>query len=157
MHTAELVDLLKEKRLKIATAESCTGGLIAERITSVPGASAVFDCGIIAYSNEMKKCLLGVKTETLMEFGAVSEQTASEMATGVRRISGADIAVSVTGIAGPDGGSPDKPVGTVCIAVSILHRTLSKRFLFNGDRESVREQTAHSALEMVARIAKNSE
>jgi PncC family amidohydrolase len=113
-----LVKLLTDKKQKIATAESCTGGMIAQMITSVAGASAVFDCGIVSYSNEIKNSVLGVKAETLEKYGAVSEQTASEMAQGVKKISGADFAVSVTGIAGPGGGSKEKPVGTVYMGIA---------------------------------------
>ncbi|PKM62332.1 MAG: damage-inducible protein CinA [Firmicutes bacterium HGW-Firmicutes-21] len=154
MITDELVELLIEKRLKIATAESCTGGLIAEMITSVAGASAVFGCGIIAYSNDIKKSVLGVKAETLDGFGAVSEQTAAEMAAGARIISGSDLAVSVTGIAGPGGGSDQKPVGTVCIGVSTAFGIDTKRFLFKGDRRSVRLQSAEAAIKMVIDVLK---
>lgn len=151
----ELIELLIKKNMKIATAESCTGGLIAQIITSVSGASAVFDCGIISYSNEIKKSVLGVKAETLENYGAVSEQTAEEMAQGVLRLSGADIAVSVTGIAGPGGGSEEKPVGTVCIGFSVSMETTAKTFHFNGDRESVRTQTVHTAINMIVNTLKN--
>ena len=155
MTVEELVALLKDKGMKIATAESCTGGLIAQMITAVSGASAVFDCGIIAYSNEIKKSVLGVKAQTLERYGAVSEQIAAEMAQGARIISGADIAVSVTGIAGPNGGTAEKPVGTVFIGVSAAFGIGAKRFLFTGDRTEVRKQTAEAALETVAEVLKN--
>lgn len=112
-----LVEKLKEKKLTIATAESCTGGLVSKRITEIPGASAVFGCGVCAYANEIKKKVLGVSHETLEKYGAVSEQTALEMAKGVRRLSGADIGISTTGIAGPDGGTDKKPVGLVYVGV----------------------------------------
>ena len=112
-----LVAALKEKALKAAVAESCTGGGVSHAITDIPGSSAVFECGLCTYSNVMKQKLLGVSKETLNKFGAVSEQTAQEMAHGVRRVSGADIGIGVTGIAGPDGGTDEKPVGLVYIAV----------------------------------------
>ena len=114
----KVVKLLREKNLVMSCAESCTGGLIAKRITDVSGSSAVFNCGIVSYSNEIKEKVLNVKSETLMEFGAVSEQTVREMVKGVLTISGADIAVSVSGIAGPNSDNTDKPVGLIYLAVS---------------------------------------
>ncbi|MBE6898542.1 MAG: competence/damage-inducible protein A, partial [Ruminococcaceae bacterium] len=111
------VTRLKEKGLHVATAESCTGGYVSKRITEVDGASSVFDCGVCSYSNDIKEKVLGVSHDTLVAYGAVSEQTAREMAAGVRRLSGAEIGVSTTGIAGPGGGSPEKPVGLVYVAV----------------------------------------
>ena len=139
---------LIEKGLKIATAESCTGGMIAAMITAVPGASACFDAGVVTYSNGQKMKLLGVKKTTLAKFGAVSGETALEMCCGVRELSGADIGISVTGIAGPDGGSEEKPVGTVWIGVSSGDTHIANRFLFEGDRNEVRVQTAIKALEL---------
>ncbi len=111
------VTRLKEKGLKAATAESCTGGYISKRITEVDGASSVFDCGVCSYANEIKEKVLGVQHETLLQYGAVSEQTAREMAAGIRKLSGADIGISTTGIAGPGGGTAEKPVGLVYVAV----------------------------------------
>ena len=150
---ARLVKALLENGIKIATAESCTGGMIASRITSVAGASGCFDCGVVTYSNEQKQRLLGVKEETLFQFGAVSEETALQMCEGVRLLANADIGISVTGIAGPDGGTADKPVGTVWIGVSCekVHRAF--RFLFSGDRNQVRLQTTIAALEIARRAA----
>lgn len=139
---------LLEKDLKIATAESCTGGLIAGSITSVSGSSACFDCGVVTYSNEQKQKLLGVKNESLETYGAVSFEVAREMAEGVRRISGADIGVSVTGIAGPTGGTPEKPVGTVWIGIASKMSSDAFKFLFDGDRDEVRRQTVDKALEI---------
>ncbi len=112
-----VVELLKEKNMTIATAESCTAGYIPKRITDIPGASSVFGYGAITYSNEVKQKVLGVKAETLEKYGAVSEQTAREMARGIRRVSGADIGISVTGIAGPGSDGTDKPVGLCYIAL----------------------------------------
>lgn len=145
----ELVKLLSEKNKKIATAESCTGGMIAQMITSVAGSSAVFDCGVVAYANQIKMTILGVHAQTLEQYGAVSEQTAFEMAQGVQKLSGADYAVSVTGIAGPGGGSAEKPVGTVYVGV--VHPQGSEVFLFHfsGNRDEIRRQTAQAALEKV--------
>ena len=112
----KVVAKLSENKLVLACAESCTGGLIAKRITDVSGSSAVFNCGIVSYSNEIKEKVLGVKKETLNRYGAVSEQTVREMVKGVLRVSGADIAVSVSGIAGPNSDNTEKPVGLIYLA-----------------------------------------
>lgn len=125
----------------ICTAESCTGGLIAKTITDSPGSSAIFSEGYVTYSNEAKIKLLGVSRETLEAFGDVSEETAKEMAEGAVKASGADIGVSVTGIAGPDGGTPEKPVGLVFIAVCYEGKTEVQRLTLNGDRDKVRYLT----------------
>ncbi|MBR5614329.1 MAG: CinA family protein [Clostridia bacterium] len=146
-----LCEALLEKNMKIATAESCTGGMIAAKITAVPGASGCFDCGVVTYSNEQKQKLLGVNAKTLEKFGAVSKETALEMCKGAKIISGADVAVSVTGIAGPGGGTPEKPVGTVWIGVCGKNVHQAFRFLFKGDRNRVRQQTAMIAIEMARR------
>lgn len=134
----------------LVTAESCTGGLIAEWLTRVPGSSVWFDCALVAYSNAAKQQLLGVNQATLDQYGAVSEETASEMAIGALKNSDADISVAVTGIAGPDGGSKTKPVGTVCLAWAdrngLVH---SARVRLSGDRQSIRRQSAALALEGV--------
>lgn len=148
---------LKQRGLKVAIAESCTGGLIAERLTRVPGSSEVFGCGVVSYSNETKQKLLGVSAQTLAQYGAVSAQTAREMAQGVRRVSGADIGISVTGIAGPDGGTPEKPVGLVYIGVnSEWHREAKGLHLSRGhkdERELNRWLAASHALSMLLRTA----
>ena len=144
-----IVELLIEKHLKLATAESCTGGLIAQKITSVPGASECFDCGVVTYSNEQKHKLLGVSNETLEQHGAVSEQTALEMCKGVKALANADFGISVTGIAGPGGGTDQKPVGTVWIGICGENAHKAEKFVFDGDRNQVRESTASTALEMV--------
>ncbi len=144
-----VVELLIKNRLKLATAESCTGGLIAQKITSVAGASECFDCGVVTYSNGQKQKLLGVLAETLEKFGAVSQQTALEMCKGVKALSGADFGISVTGIAGPGGGTSEKPVGTVWIGICGENLHKAERFLFSGDRQQVRESTAEMALKMV--------
>jgi nicotinamide-nucleotide amidase len=123
----ELVTLLKEKNLTISCAESCTGGLVAKSITDVSGCSSVFWGGVVSYDNSVKMGLLGVREDTLKAFGAVSEQTATEMALGVSRACKTAIGISTTGIAGPDGGSPEKPVGTVYIGVCIEGEACAKR------------------------------
>ena len=144
-----VVELLIKHGMKLATAESCTGGLIAQKITSVAGASECFDCGVVTYSNVQKQKLLGVSTETLEKFGAVSEKTVLEMSKGVKTLSGADFGISVTGIAGPGGGTPEKPVGTVWIGICGENLHKAEKFLFKGDRQQVRETTAQTALKMV--------
>jgi nicotinamide-nucleotide amidase len=144
---AELGRALEARGWKVATAESCTGGLIAAAITGVSGSSGWFDRGFVTYSNEAKVDMLGVRAATLAAHGAVSEAAAREMATGALAQSGADLAVAVTGVAGPLGGTPQKPVGMVCVAWAtreggvdaVTHR-------FEGDRAAVREATVVAAL-----------
>lgn len=135
-----VVDALLNKSLKIATAESCTGGMISSLITDVSGSSSVFDFGVCTYANHIKHRILGVKEETLNTYGAVSEKTAMEMARGARLLSGADIAVSTTGIAGPLGGSQYKPVGLVYIGISTENKLLSHKVLLSEGREPQRRR-----------------
>lgn len=144
----DLVPLLIQKKLKITTAESCTGGLAAKLITDVSGSSACFEAGVITYSNVAKQKLLGVSESTLEKYGAVSEQTAAQMCEGALTLAGADIAVSITGIAGPTGGTPDKPVGLVYVGVSGRFGTKTERLMLSGTREEIRSQTAHRALQI---------
>lgn len=142
--------LLKEKNLKIATAESCTGGMMGEFLTSVPGISDYYEMGVITYSNDMKEKLLGVSAETLKEYGAVSEQTAKEMAVGVLKKSGADIGVGITGIAGPSGGTDKKPVGLVYVGLADSKGNVIFRELhLSGSRERIRRTSVKNALNMV--------
>lgn len=141
-----LAGLLLEKKMTIAFAESCTGGMIAGRLVNVPGVSKAFGTGYVTYSNQAKRKLLGVKKSTLKQFGAVSAQTAKEMAQGAMFASGADMAVSVTGIAGPDGGTQSKPVGLVYIGCCIEGRTFVQEYHFLGNREKIRESTVAAAL-----------
>ncbi|NQU55778.1 MAG: CinA family protein [Rhodospirillales bacterium] len=139
-----------KQNLKLATAESCTGGLIAGCLTAISGASEVLTCGFITYANEAKINLLGVPEDLLIEHGAVSEAVARAMAEGAIAEPAADVAVSVTGIAGPGGGSPDKPVGLVHISVARSGgETLHERHVFAGDREQVRLQTIEAALRLL--------
>jgi nicotinamide-nucleotide amidase len=135
---------------KLAVAESCTGGLLGERLTNIPGSSDVFLGGVIAYHNDVKRSLLSVSAEDLEEYGAVSEQVALQMASGVREKLGADVGVSVTGIAGPGGGTAEKPVGLVWIAVH-ASGVKARRFHVVGDRAEIRQRAAQAALEMVRR------
>ena len=151
------VTRLKEKKLHVATAESCTGGYISKRITEVDGASSVFDCGVCSYANEIKEKVLGVSHETLMNYGAVSEQCAREMAAGIRRISGAEIGISSTGIAGPGGGTETKPVGLVYVAVDsdkyseVLKLNIPSRS--DDAREYIRYIASSHALHLVWKAA----
>jgi len=138
----------------LATAESCTGGGIAQAVTAIAGSSAWFDCGFVTYSNEAKTAMLGVKESTLIEHGAVSEAVVREMAEGALHSSQATLAVSVSGIAGPGGGSKEKPVGTVWLAWSSKNKsTAAACFSFNGDRESVRNQAVNEALNGVIKYS----
>lgn len=147
--------LLKEKNLKIATAESCTGGMLGEFLTSVAGISEFYDMGVITYSNDMKIKLLGVSADTLAQHGAVSEQTAREMAEGVLKVSGADIGVSTTGIAGPGGGTDEKPVGLVYVGIADKYgNTEVLRLTLTGNRERVRRVAVKNALNGVRKHIK---
>lgn len=141
--------MLRERNLTLALAESCTGGLIGQRITSVAGSSEYFLGSAVVYANSAKTALLGVSPELLTRFGAVSEEVAGAMAEGARRVFGADLALSVTGIAGPGGGTPEKPVGTVCFGLAGPDGTISKRDLYWGSRADIRERSAQEALVML--------
>jgi nicotinamide-nucleotide amidase len=142
-------EMLREAKKKVAFAESCTGGLIAKRITDISGSSEYFEGAFISYSNNWKETLLGVRQETLVAHGAVSEETAIEMAENVRQKAGADLGLSVTGIAGPTGGTPEKPVGLVYMALSDGQKSVAKKFNFRGDREWVRYRSSQAALNMI--------
>ena len=144
-----LVELLKARGLVCATAESCTGGGVGSAITSVSGSSAVFAGGVISYSNEVKRDVLGVSAEALERYGAVSPQVAAQMAEGARRLLKTDLAVSLTGIAGPDGGSDEKPVGLVWFGLSTPQGVRTEKVIFRGDREAVRSSAITHALGML--------
>ncbi len=141
--------LLRERGLTLVTAESCTGGLVAHRLTNVPGSSAYFVGGVVAYSNRIKEKMLGVHRETLLAHGAVSEETAREMAQGARRRFGTDLAVAITGIAGPTGGAPDKPVGLTYIALAAGDAERCERRIWIGTRLENKERSAEAALQLV--------
>jgi len=141
--------LLNERGLWLATAESCTGGLIAHLITNVPGSSSYFRGGIVAYANLVKMGMLRVSAATLDNYGAVSRETVREMARGVREALKTDIGLSVSGIAGPDGGSDEKPVGTVWIGLSTMEIENAEKFIFSGNRQRVKQQAAQMALQVV--------
>lgn len=147
------VAALSNMHLTVATAESCTGGLVAKLITDVSGSSAVFECGIASYSNRAKASILGVNPETIEKFGAVSTETAAEMADGAKRVCSVDIAVATTGIAGPAGGTPEKPVGTVCIAVASDRHSEAIRLSFSESigRDAIRYASAEAALKLISK------
>ena len=148
----DVVQKLKEKNIKVATAESCTGGLVSERITRVSGSSEVFECGICSYSNGIKEKVLGVSAETLAVLGAVSAETAIQMAEGVKKLSGADIAVSLTGIAGPTGGTAEKPVGLVFMGICTAENAYAVKLMLGGtnnivnSRDYIRKLASDAAL-----------
>jgi len=143
--------MLREGKVTLAVAESCTGGLLGYRITRIAGSSDYFLGGVISYANEVKRDVLGVKEEDLERYGAVSEQVARQMAEGVRKVIKADLGVGVTGIAGPGGGTAEKPVGLVYIALATPQETICQRNVFPGDREMVRWRSSQAALDMVRR------
>lgn len=150
MNVAEnLVALLKARGLTCATAESCTGGGVGSAITAVSGSSAVFAGGVISYSNEVKRDVLGVSADILQNVGAVSSETAAQMAEGARRLLKTDLAVSLTGIAGPDGGSEEKPVGLVWFGLATKDGVRTEKCIFRGDRAQVRAQAVTHALGML--------
>ncbi|WP_215395600.1 CinA family protein [Rheinheimera oceanensis] len=146
MLAAKLGQLLIQKKWSVTTAESCTGGGIGYWLTAVPGSSAYVDRGFITYSNKAKQQLLAVRSATLLQFGAVSEETVREMAEGAAKAAGADMAIAVSGIAGPDGGSVYKPVGTVCFGFYLNGNVASSHLVFAGDRQQVRQQAIDYAL-----------
>ena len=147
-----LAALASEKQLKICTAESCTGGLIAKSFTDLAGSSDWFECGFVTYSNQSKIEMIGVPESVIAEYGAVSEAVVNAMAGGALRNSAADISIAVTGVAGPAGGSDDKPVGTVWIGVASSHQQIAIKYHFDGDREAIREATMRQAVEDVLRV-----
>jgi len=144
-----VADLLSADKFQLSVAESCTGGLLSHRITKVPGSSRYFLGGAVTYSNDLKSEILGVPEQLLRQFGAVSEETAEAMAAGVRKRCAADIGLAITGIAGPDGGTDEKPVGTVFIGLSSAYQSVVNRFKFSGSRNRVQISAAHSALNML--------
>lgn len=148
MLATEVLDLLRRRGFTIAVAESCTGGRICDRLTNVPGCSDVFKGGLVAYSNDSKVKLLGVSHDTIKRHGAVSPQCATEMARGVCHALNADIGIAVTGIAGPDGGSPHKPVGLVYVSCAHKHESVVFDMLLDGNREQIKEQASTQALQL---------
>jgi PncC family amidohydrolase len=143
--------LLKQRGLALAVAESCTGGLVSNRITDVPGSSAYYQGAVVSYSNEIKERVLRVQCDTLQRHGAVSEQTVREMARGVRRVLNADVGLAVTGIAGPDGGTPEKPVGLVYIALAAPDGEWAERHVWHGNRWENKAHSADAVLDLLRR------
>jgi nicotinamide-nucleotide amidase len=148
-----VAQLLTERKIKLAVAESCTGGLIGHRLTNVPGSSKFFLGDFVTYSNELKTGILGVREETLKQHGAVSEQCVLEMAAGARERAGADVAIATSGVAGPDGGTPEHPVGTVCIALVGNGTRAARRYQLRGNRDWIKILTAQVALDWLRRYA----
>ena len=148
----EVGNLLKKHRLTFCAAESCTGGLLLSTLTDISGSSEYVLGGVVAYSYEAKQHLIHVQETTLLQYGAVSEQTAREMVLGVRDVFKADVAVSITGIAGPGGGMPEKPVGLTYIGVATINTLQIGRFIWNGNRVENKQQSVAQALRMVAEI-----
>ena len=150
-----LVEALSERKMTVAAAESCTGGLVTAALTSVSGASAVLEYSAVTYANRIKESVLGVSHETLVQYGAVSEPCAKEMAQGIRKAANADLGIAVTGIAGPTGGTPEKPVGTVYIAAATEENTFVERLqlleLCGNDREAIRNESVCRVLELALR------
>ncbi|HYK76235.1 MAG TPA: competence/damage-inducible protein A [Daejeonella sp.] len=149
-----ILDFMKARNLTLSTAESCTGGYIAHLITQHPGCSSVFLGGVVSYANELKQNLLGVKPETINQFGAVSEETVAEMARGAIQNCGSDYSVAVSGIAGPTGGTPEKPVGTIWVAVANKNKTVTHKFQFGSRRMQNIERSAINALTMLFKLLK---
>lgn len=145
----EIGKLLRERKLKLGLAESCTGGLVGHRVTNVPGSSEYFTGGVVAYAYEAKVAMLGVSWDTLNAFGAVSRETVLEMARGVKRLLAVDVAVSVSGIAGPGGGTAEKPVGATWIGLVAPEGEWARKFIFDGDREQNKTSSANEALQML--------
>ena len=145
-----LSELLVANGLTISVAESCTGGALSHTITGIPGASSYFDCGYITYSNQSKTEMLGVDIQAIKTYGAVSEEVALEMVIGLATKSHSDVAVSITGVAGPTGGTPEKPVGTVCFGFFCDGKTSTSTELFSGDRRSIVSQSVSYALKQLS-------
>jgi nicotinamide-nucleotide amidase len=149
----KVIESYSRQKRKVVTAESCTGGLVAGALTQIPGSSDVMERGFITYSNDAKTEVLGIMPETLRDYGAVSEETAAVMAEGALAFSLADVAISVTGIAGPGGGMPGKPVGTVCFGLATRDGlAFHYKAQFSGDRDDVRMQAVHEALRLLLSI-----
>ena len=151
-----VIDLCRERSWTLATAESCTGGLVGAALTALAGASDVYVGGVVSYSNEAKRSQLGVPTETLQEHGAVSAETAVSMAAGARRALDADVGVSVTGVAGPGGGTAEKPVGLVFMTVQTPEDESTERLQLDGDRNAIRVGATHRALLLLQRVLSQS-
>jgi nicotinamide-nucleotide amidase len=150
---AVVLEALRSKHQRLGVAESCTGGMVAERITAIPGASDTFIGGVVAYADAVKTERLSVPVETITVHGAVSEQTVRAMAEGAQRLFAVDCSVAVTGIAGPSGGTPEKPVGTVWLAARVAGDTRAVGRVFPGDRDEIRERAAQAALDLLRQLS----
>jgi nicotinamide-nucleotide amidase len=148
-NTIEIINILKANNQTISFAESCTGGRIASAFTAISGASSVFNGSVVSYANEIKSAWLGVSEQTLLEHGAVSKECVKEMLLGIHKVADADHAIAVSGIAGPTGGTKEKPVGTVYLGILNQHGMVVERYLFEGDRESVQIQATQRAIELL--------
>jgi len=149
-----IIGFLRQRQQTITFAESCTGGQIAAEFTAIPGVSAVFDGAVVSYANHIKEQWLGVRAETLARYGAVSAECVTEMLSGVLKLAGADCAIAVSGIAGPDGGTPDKPVGTVYIGIKTPQDEVVYHNLFKGERDEIQRQSVTFAIQEMAKILK---
>jgi nicotinamide-nucleotide amidase len=152
-----LANVALQKQLKVCTAESCTGGLIAKSFTDLAGSSDWFERGFVTYSNQSKSEMVDVPESVIIEYGAVSEPVANAMARGALKNSAADVSIAVTGVAGPAGGSKEKPVGTVWIVVASEKQLIAKKYLFDGDREAIRIATMLTAIEMLLQLLDSSD
>jgi PncC family amidohydrolase len=150
----EIGEILTARGLTLAAAESCTGGLVSHRITNVPGSSVYFLGGVVSYANAAKVALVGVLPETLEQYGAVSQETVTQMARGVRKALMADIGIAISGIAGPGGGTVEKPVGLTWVGLSAVATDEARKFIWPGDRFAVKEQSAQAALELILEYIK---
>ncbi len=144
----DIINTLKKRNQTITFAESCTGGRVASAFTAISGASSVFNGSVVTYSNNIKSNWIGVKEETLIKYGAVSLECVSEMLDGVIKFANANGAIAISGIAGPDGGTEDKPIGTVYIGIKYLNKTIVNRYYFNGNREEVQKEATKRAIEL---------
>ncbi|MFH1287600.1 MAG: CinA family protein [bacterium] len=149
---SELKELFVKQKLTLAVAESCAGGLVGHRITNIPGSSKYFEMSLVAYSDEVKNKVLGVPIDVLREFGAVSSHVATAMAKRAKKLAQADVGLGITGIAGPDGGTKEKPVGLVYIAIVMDNKIVCKEYRFDGQRQDIKNQTAQKALELLREI-----
>jgi len=157
-HSDELqtiIELLRQRQQTITFAESCTGGQLAAEFTAVPGVSTVFDGSVVSYANRIKEQWLGVRAETLARYGAVSAECVTEMLSGVHELTGADCAIAVSGIAGPDGGTPDKPVGTVYVGIRTPRNEVVYHNRFKGDRHEIQRRSVAFAIRKMAEFLKN--
>ncbi len=154
-NTAKLIEILKKNKKTLTTAESCTGGMIASEITSVSGASSVFEGGFVTYSERIKEEFLGVSPDVISKNGVVSKEVALEMAIGAAKKASADISVAVTGVAGPTGGSEENPVGTVWFGIATAKKAFARKFIFEGTRQEIRTKATYKAIELLLEGTQN--